>query len=168
MPPTVTNAFRSWLKSNPNMKLSSDAAVTWITYEGITTYDSLLDFDKSSVESLPRTCKETIPAIAEDIANGIAAEAEVPGANISSISVRRLIVAVQAAKYYNSIGRAITAQNMHYMNVLANFKLEYEAYTSLEENDEPKVPKVYDKDGDRRIIRWAPIFVDALSRLPLL
>ena len=66
MPPVVTASFKSWLKSNTNMKLSSDAAVTRITYEGITTYASLEDFDKKSIERLPSTCKELIPAILED------------------------------------------------------------------------------------------------------
>ena len=26
--------------------------------------------------------------------------------------------------------------------------------------DDPKLPKIVDRDGDRRIIRWAPIFLD--------
>ena len=29
--------------------------------------------------------------------------------------------------------------------------------------DDPKVPKIVDQDGDRRIIRWAPIFLDSLD-----
>ena len=28
--------------------------------------------------------------------------------------------------------------------------------------DDPKVPKIVDRDGDRRVIRWAPIFLDNL------
>jgi hypothetical protein len=36
--------------------------------------------------------------VAEDLANGIVAENEVPGANIGSISIRRLVVAMHAAK----------------------------------------------------------------------
>ncbi len=165
MPPTVTNAFRSWLKSNPNMKLSSDAAVNRITYEGITNFESLLDFDDKSIESLSTICKETIPEITEDIGNGIAAEAEVNGANISSISIRRLIVAVQAAKYYSSIGRTMTNANMHYNNVLKGFKVEWDAYSALDEQEEPTIPKILDRDNDRKIIRWAPIFMDSLSRV---
>lgn len=114
MPPATTAAFRSWLKSNPNMKLTSDSSVTRITYEGITTFNSLLDFDKKSIESLSTICKESIPAVVADPAAGIAAEAEVRGANISSIAIRRLIVAANAAKYYDSISRTMDATNMHY------------------------------------------------------
>ena len=46
----VIQAFKSWLKLGTNMKLSSDAAVLRLTYEGITNYDSLLDFDTKSIE----------------------------------------------------------------------------------------------------------------------
>ena len=164
MPPTTTAAFKSWLKSSPNAKLTSDRAVTRILYEGITNYESLLDFDRKAIQGLPSVCKETIPAIAGDPTTNAGAEPEVPGANISSISVQRLIVAVNATKYYDSIGRAMTAQNMHYTNVLSLFKVEYEAYASLKDEDEPKVPKINDSDSDRKIIRWAPIFEDYLSR----
>ena len=113
------------------MKLSSDAAVTRVTYEGITNFESLTDFDKTSIEYLPRTCKEKILAITEDISAGIAAEAEVPGANVGTISVRRLITAMKSAKYYQSINRTMNSATMHYTNVLAGFKIEEEAYADL-------------------------------------
>ena len=31
--------------------------------------------------------------------------------------------------------------------------------------DDPKVPKIVDRDGDRRIICWAPIFLDSLDAI---
>ena len=124
MPPVVTASFKSCLKSNTNMKLSSDAAVTRITYEGITTYASLEDFDTKSIERLQEIFKESIPEIVVDVAAGIAAEPTILGANISSISVRRLIVADNAATYYTSIGRVMTPTNMHHSNILAEFKIE--------------------------------------------
>ena len=164
MPPTVTNAFKSWLKSNVNIKLASDAAVLRMTCEGVTDYASLNDFDRESIEALSKACSKTIPAVAEDIANGIAAENEVPGANISSISIRRLVVAMYAAKYYTSIGRTLSAANMHYTNVLTGFKTDYEAYILLKKQDEPDPPVVNDKDKEKKIIKWMPLFEDALSR----
>ena len=119
MPPTTSAAFKSWLKSGPNVKLISDRAVNCILYERITTYDSLLDFDRKAIQGHPAVCKETILVIAGDPPINAGAEPEVSGANVSSISVQRLIVAVSVAKYYDSIGRAMTAQNMHYTNVLS-------------------------------------------------
>ena len=164
MPPAVTIAFKAWLKANVNMKLASDAAVLRMSYEGVTDFASLIDFDRDSIEALTKACSKTIPAVTEDAANGIAAENEVPGANISSISIRRLVVAMHAAKYYDSIGRAINAANMHYGNVLVGFKTDYEAYSLLKKQDEPDAPVVNDKDKEKKIIKWMPLFEDALSR----
>ena len=164
MPPAVTVAFKAWLKANVNMKLASDAAVLRMTHEGVTDFASLLDFDRDSIEALSKACSKTIPAVTEDAANGIAAENEVPGANISSISIRRLVVAMHAAKYYDSIGRSSTAVNMHYGNVLTGFKLDYEAYSLLKKQDEPDAPVVNDKDKEKKVIKWMPLFEDALSR----
>jgi hypothetical protein len=164
MPPTVTNTFKAWLKANVNMKLASDAAVLRLTYEGVTDFASLLDFDRDSIEALSKACSKTIPAVAEDLANGIVAENEVPGANIGSISIRRLVVAMHAAKYYTSIGRNINAVNMHYGNVLTGFKTDYEAYSLLKKQDEPDAPLVNDKDKEKKVIKWMPLFEDALSR----
>lgn len=122
MPPAVTQAFRAWLKANTGMKLAYDSSVTRLLYEGITNYASLLDFDTKSIQSLPATCKGAIPAIEADADQGIAAEPAVAGANISTISTRRLIIAVNAVKYYTSIDRTVTPASMHYNNVLADAK----------------------------------------------
>ena len=67
----VSNAFRNWLKAGTNIKLNSDAAVTRITHEGITNFDSLADFDKKSIKRLPQICKESIPAIVVDADNDV-------------------------------------------------------------------------------------------------
>ena len=48
--PNPTQAFTSWLKSNPNIRLSSDAAVIRITSEGITTFASILDFYEKIIQ----------------------------------------------------------------------------------------------------------------------
>ena len=159
----ISAAFKSWLKASTNMKLSSDASVNRIIHEGITDFNSLVDFDKQTIQNLPKVCKETIAAIVADPANNITAEVEVPGANVSSISVQRLLVACKASKYYDSIDRVMTTGNMHYMNVLVNFKLEYEAYEAMRKEDVPDTPKISDKDGDRKIIRWSPIFLDCMQ-----
>ena len=45
MPPASTAAFRSWSKDNTGMKLSSDAAVQHLLYEGINNFESLTDFE---------------------------------------------------------------------------------------------------------------------------
>ena len=159
----VTAAFKSWLKASTNMKLFSDASVNRVIYEGITDFNSLIDFDKDTIQYLPKVGKEDIAAIPADPVNNITAEAEVPGASVSSIITQRLLVACKAAKYYDSISRGMTTGNIHYTNVLSNYKVDFEAYEALKKEDIPNIPKINDEDRDRKIIRWAPIFLDCME-----
>ena len=145
------------------MKLSSDAAVLRLTHEGITSLASLTDFDDKAIKYLPKVCKGDIAEIVLDADNGIDAEPAVNGANISSISVQRLIVAADAARYYQAVGRTLTIANMHYINVLKQFKLEWEAFEAVKKEDDPKVPQIKDRDADRKVIRWVPIFLNSLE-----
>ena len=69
--PVPTQALKSWIKSNPNIRLSSDAAVTRIVSEGITTLASLLYFDRKSIQYLLGTCKVSISAIEADDLNNV-------------------------------------------------------------------------------------------------
>ena len=95
--------------------------------------------------------------------NNVVAEPTVNGASISTIYVRRLIVAVNSAKFYDAVGRLMSLQSIHYGNFLSDFKVKWDAYKYLITKDDPKVPKVNDKEKDIKIIRWDPIFLDCLS-----
>ena len=79
MPRVVNARLKSWLKAITNLKLSSDAAVTRLTYEGITNFRSLVDFNKQNIDALPAIYKNSIPTIVENIPNGVEAEVEIPG-----------------------------------------------------------------------------------------
>ena len=61
---------------------------------------------------------------------------------------------------------------MSYSTVLASLKVEHESYLSLKDEAEHKVLKINNRDNDRKVIRWSPIFKDCLasscgSRVPL-
>ena len=86
--PLLSAAFHNWPKSSPNMKLSSNAAFIQIAHEGITSFDSLLDFDKKSILSLPTICKESIPAIPAESSFGIELQSQVSEANIIAIAIQ--------------------------------------------------------------------------------
>ena len=159
-----TLVFKNWMKANTGMKLITDSAYNRTVSEGITSFDSLLDFDKKSIQTLPTVCKVTITAIPEDLATGQPNEPAVPGANVSVISTQRLIVAMHAANYYTSIGGDMSPINMHWTHVLSLFKDEWEDFESLKKQDDPTVPLISDKDHDRKIIKWAPIFLDCTFR----
>ena len=98
MPAVANNQFRSWLKIASNMKLSSDASILRITYEGLTKFQSFMEFDCDNIESLSKACSKDIDMIVADVPNEISAENAVPGTNISTISILRLVVATNAVK----------------------------------------------------------------------
>lgn len=89
------------------------------------------EFDTKLIEHTPVICKELIPKIVADAAAGITVEPAIPGADIFSIYVHRLIVAAHAATYYKSIGRAMIPKNMHHSDVLAPLKIEWDTYKDL-------------------------------------
>lgn len=92
-----------------------------------------------------------------DVANGIAAANTIPAANVSIASVHRLIVADDAGAYYRDIGRTISVERMHYNSVMSNF-VDWEAYKDLKKQDKPDVPLMNDRDKEKSIIKWAPLF----------
>ena len=104
MPIATNNQYRSCTKSAVNMKLSSNASVMRITYEVLTNFQSFMDFDHNSIKSLSKACRKNIYRIISDAPNGIAAENDVLGTNISKISIPQLVVAANAVKYYTAIG----------------------------------------------------------------
>ena len=85
MPIVTNNQYSSWLKSAANMELSSDAFVLRITYEGLTNFQSFMDFNHNSIKSLSKSCSKDIDKIVDDVPNGIAAKIAVLGTNISTI-----------------------------------------------------------------------------------
>ena len=61
----------------------------------------------------------------------ITVENAVPGMNISTISIHQLVVATNAVKYYTTIRQVPDFENMHYVNVLGGFNIDYDAYVLL-------------------------------------
>ena len=124
----TNNQFRSWLKSAANMKLSSNASVLRIIYEIITNFQFLMDFDRDqdSIKSISKYCNKNIDAIVVDFPTGISAKNAVPGMKISTISIRRLVVATNAVKYCNKIGQKPDFENMRYVNVLGEFNTDFD------------------------------------------
>jgi len=142
---TVTVAFRSWRKASTNMKLSIYASINRLNREGIADFNSLIEFDKDTILYLPKVLKEPIAAISANPVNNITATAEVLCANVSSITIQRLLVACRAAKYYNSIHRGMTTGTMHTIRIFYPTSRSSSRHTKRSKMKKPQ--KVNDKDG---------------------
>ena len=53
---------------------------------------------------------------------------------------------------------------MNYVNKLEDFKTDYDADVLLKKQTSPEVSLVSDKDKEKKIIKWVPLFEYALSR----
>ena len=146
------------------MKLVTNVTVNRVVAEGLIDMVSLMDFDKDSIEALPKACVRAIPAVEADPGNEIVAAQAVAAGNVSIASVQRLIVAADCARFYRDVGRTPTIARMNYANILVNFKTDFEAYTNLKRQDAPDIPLVNDKDREKKIIKWVPLFKDVMSR----
>jgi hypothetical protein len=125
--------------------MSTTAVVLRVAHEGLTAFESLLDFDEKSIKALQTACKEKVPAIAADPDNGIVEQPEIPGVSVPSKCILRLIEAMHCAQYYRSIGRSLSSESLHYDNVLMAFKTERKAYEAMKDDQtEPKVPVLSD------------------------
>ena len=134
-----------------------------MTYEGITNFSSLTYFGKKGIESIPTTCRGEIPTITDDQSAGITSEPAFPGANISSVAIIQLIVAVQSSEYYTLVGRTMNATDMNYINVFWSFKIEWDIYEEFNKEYDPDVTVINDKCNDHKVIKWVSFFNDCIS-----
>jgi hypothetical protein len=90
----------------------SNATVLELINEGINTVDDLSEFDK-----------DTIVQIAYNLRQPPAGTPFVFGTK----SQKRLIVACERVRYYETVGRALTAANLQWNTVMKNFEIQWTA-----------------------------------------
>ena len=124
-----------------------NATVVQLANEGINTVDDLSEFDKTSIE-----------AIAHNLRRPPAGNPFVFGAK----SQKRLIVACDLVRYYETVGRNITVANIQWNTVMKNFEVQWKALTSKKEEDEPETPKI---TKGLNVMKWSESFRDHLHRM---
>ena len=76
-------------------------------------------------------------------------------------SQKRLLAATQLVKYYNTVGRNLTAPNLQWFPIMKNFS---EQWTSLEERKEEGDPETPTITKELPIMKWVEAFEDHLER----
>ena len=128
--------------------------------EGITTVEDLEEFNDDDLKAVRDNLKKpsgTIPAPNGEANQRIPSPAYVIGAK----SFKRIKIAAAAVRYYFTIGRAITAENMCFIPVLKNFGEQWEAIVEKSKNDIPDVPKI---TRALPIVKWTESFEDFLHQ----
>ena len=86
--------------------------VAQLVVEGIDTADDLAEFDKTSIE-----------AVAHNLRRPAAGNPLVFGAK----SQKRLIIACDLVRFYETVGRPLTVANLQWNTVMKNFEIQYSA-----------------------------------------
>ena len=77
-------------------------------------------------------------------------------------SQKRLGIACELVRYYNTVGRNLTAANMRWNDVIKNLEIQWKALKTKRDEDTPEVPKI---SKSLPIIKRTEVFQDHLHRV---
>ena len=115
-----------------------------INAEGIDRPKDLFEYSKDDLNSVFKNLRKSLVAVVSGVIVPVAPHA------LSANSKKRIVMAIDATRYYVQIGKYITPSNMEW-STLANFDVQWQAMQELKKQDDTDVPKLT-KSGS--IIKW--------------
>ncbi len=155
-----TTAF---FENNNQMGIPHDTVVQ-MGHEGITEVSDLAEFDKDSLQLLADNLRRPGGRV-PDPNPGAPAGSTIPTpAFVFGVkSHRRLLVATDLVKFYDTVGRALTPANIQWNSVMKNFEIQWKALKEKQrDEDTPDVPKI---TKTLPVLKWTEAFQDFLSRV---
>ena len=138
-----TNAF---FTDAAQMGIPAETVIQMVN-EGISTVDDLIDFDKDAIDQMANNLRRP-PGGAGAFAFG-------------ARSSKRLLTATKLVRFYDTIGRNITAANIAWNPIMRNFQEQWKALEERREEGDPETPIV---SKSLPIIKWTESFQDHLHR----
>ena len=77
-------------------------------------------------------------------------------------SQKRLTVACDLVRFYQTVGRNLTTANIQWNQVMSNFEIQWKALKDRKDEDDPDVPKI---TKGLPIIKWTEAFHNFLNRV---
>ena len=84
-----------------------------------------------------------------------------PAFTYGAKSQKRLTVACDCIRYYQTVGRDLTAANIQWNQLMSNFEIQWKALKERKDEEDPDVPKITKVP----IIKWTEAFQDFLNRV---
>ena len=139
------------------------ATVLQLQQEGITAVSDLADFDKDGLQQLADNLRRPGGRV-PDPNPGAAAGATIPTPSFvfGAKSQKRIAVACDLVRFYDTVGRDLTAANLQWTNVMKNFEIQWKALKDRKKEDIPDVPKI---SKALPVIKWTESFQDFLNRV---
>lgn len=145
----LTAAQRTAFFEAPDQLGIPHATVVQMATEGINDEADLADFDETSTKQMAENLRRP-PGGAQAFAFG-------------SKSHKRFLATCDAIRYYQTVGRDLTAANLRWNAVLRNFEIQWRALKDREKNEEePDVPKI---SRSLPVIKWTESFQDFLGQV---
>ena len=119
-----------------------NGTVVQLANEGIDKVDDLNEFDKTSIEDISHNLRR--PEQGQPFVFG-------------AKSQKRLIIACDLIRYYETVGRAPSAMNMQWMPVMKNFDIQWTALKAKMDEDVPDTPKI---TRGLNVMKWSESFID--------
>ena len=138
-----------------------------LTVEEINLVGDLADFDKDTLKQLAENLRRPVGRIPDPTAGqpgGAPAGATIPTPSFvfGAKSQKRIGVACNLVRFYNTIGRDLAPANIRWNEVIKNFEPQWAALVERKDNDAPDVPKI---TKNLTIIKWSEAFPEFLSRV---
>ncbi|KAL3933286.1 MAG: hypothetical protein SGARI_003740 [Bacillariaceae sp.] len=129
-----------------------------LAVEGIQTVSDLLDFDESTLEDVAKNLRYPPGRVADPLdANR---SIPTPPFVVSAKSLKRLTAASELVRYYETIGRGLTAANIDWV-VIRDFDTQWKALKERKDSDPPEVPKITKQCP---ILPWTESFPEFCQR----
>ena len=131
--------------------------------EGIQSVADLADFEKQSLQQLADNLRKPGGRVPDPDPNaGLGATIPTPAFTYGAKSQKRLTVACDLVRFYQTVGRDLTAANIQWNQVMSNFVIQWKALKDRKDEDDPDVPKI---TKALAIIKWTEAFQDFLNRV---
>ena len=154
-----TTAF---FENNDQMGIPHKTMVQ-LQHEGVQSVADLADFDKDSLQQLTDNLRKPRGRIPDPNPNADAgATIPTPAFIYQAKSQKRLAVACNLIRYYQTVGRDLTASNIQWNQVMSNFEIQWKALKERKDEDDPEVPYI---SKALPIIKWTEAFQDFLNRV---
>ena len=131
--------------------------------EGIQSVADLADFEKQSLQQLADNLRKPGGRVPDPDPNaGLGATIPTPAFTYGAKSQKRLTVACDLVRFYQTVGRDLTAANIQWNQLMSNFVIQWKALKDRKDEDDPDVPKI---TKALPIIKWTEAFQDFLNKV---